>query len=145
MTDWENGMQVFYPEVTSPKEGQEVEVSILDKGTVVGSFRGQANKPLPVRLQNPKTWSPDDPFLYDVSIKIFEGKKVVDQVKSYAAYRDIRMAKDQNGHQRMFLNGKPLFQYGPLDQGWWLMDFTLPRQMKPCYLTSRRQKKWDSI
>ncbi|SEF63636.1 glycoside hydrolase family 2 protein [Algoriphagus boritolerans] len=119
MTDWENGMQVFYPEVTSPKEGQEVEVSILDKGTVVGSFRGQANKPLPVRLQNPKTWSPDDPFLYDVSIKIFEGKKVVDQVKSYAAYRDIRMAKDQNGHQRMFLNGKPLFQYGPLDQGWW--------------------------
>lgn len=119
VTDWENGLQVFYPELTNPKEGQEVEVSLLDKGIVVGSFKGQPNKPLPVQLQNPKTWSPDEPFLYDVSIKILEGKKVVDQVKSYAAYRDIRMAKDQNGHQRMFLNGKPLFQYGPLDQGWW--------------------------
>jgi beta-galactosidase/beta-glucuronidase len=119
MTDWENSVQVFYPEITNPKEGQEVEVSLLDKGSVVGSFKGQPNKPLPVRLENPKTWSPEDPFLYDVSIKILEGKKIVDQVTSYAAYRDIRMAKDENGHQRMFLNGKPLFQYGPLDQGWW--------------------------
>ncbi|WP_111669540.1 glycoside hydrolase family 2 protein [Algoriphagus litoralis] len=119
MTDWENSVQVFYPEVTNPKAGQEVEVSVLDQGNLVATFKGQPNKPLPVRLEKPKTWSPDSPFLYDVSIKILEGKKIIDQVTSYAAYRDIRMAKDQNGHQRMFLNGKPLFHYGPLDQGWW--------------------------
>ncbi len=119
MTDWENKMQVFYPEVTNSTSGQEVEVSILDQGVVVSSFKGKPNNPLPVRLENPKMWSPEDPFLYEVSIKILEGKKVVDQITSYAAYRDIRMAKDQNGHQRMFLNGKPIFQYGPLDQGWW--------------------------
>lgn len=119
MTDWENSVQVFYPEITNPKEGQEVEVSLLDKGSIVASFKGQPNKPLPVRLDNPKTWSPDVPFLYEVSIKILEGKKVVDQVSSYAAYRDIRMAEDENGFNRMFLNGKALFQYGPLDQGWW--------------------------
>jgi hypothetical protein len=29
------------------------------------------------------------------------------------------MAKDSDGFQRMFLNGEALFQYGPLDQGWW--------------------------
>ena len=29
------------------------------------------------------------------------------------------MAKAQDGHQRIFLNGEALFHYGPLDQGWW--------------------------
>ena len=29
------------------------------------------------------------------------------------------MAKDESGINRLFLNGKPLFQLGPLDQGWW--------------------------
>src|SRR5690606_4802530 len=118
-TDWENGVQVFYPTVSNPQEGQEVEVSLLEAGKPVASFRAAANKPAPVKIDNPKAWSPDSPTLYDVSIKLFQGKKLVEEVKSYAAYRDIRMAKGADGHQRMFLNGKPLFQYGPLDQGWW--------------------------
>jgi hypothetical protein len=44
---------------------------------------------------------------------------VIDQVKSYFAMRKIAMAPDANGIQRMLLNNKFLFQYGPLDQGWW--------------------------
>ena len=118
-TDWENGTQVFYPHVTSSKEGLEVEVTLKDGATVAGSFRGKSNAPLPVKLNAPKAWSPDSPTLYDVSIKVWEGKKLIEEVKSYAAYRDIRMAKTADGYQRMFLNGKPLFHYGPLDQGWW--------------------------
>lgn len=118
-TDWENGTQVFYPHVTSSKEGLEVEVTLKDGATVAGSFRGKSNATLPVKLNAPKAWSPDSPTLYDVSIKVWEGKKLIEEVKSYAAYRDIRMAKTADGYQRMFLNGKPLFHYGPLDQGWW--------------------------
>ena len=118
-TDWENGTQVFYPQVTSSKEGLEVEVTLKDGAIVAGSFRGKSNAPLPVKLNAPKAWSPDSPTLYDVSIKVWEGKKLIEEVKSYAAYRDIRMAKTADGYQRMFLNGKPLFHYGPLDQGWW--------------------------
>ena len=30
-----------------------------------------------------------------------------------------RSAKDDAGINRLLLNGKPLFQVGPLDQGWW--------------------------
>ncbi len=119
VTDWENSAQVFYPEIKNPQEGQEVEVSLLEAGKVITSFKAQANKPAPVRIENPKAWSPDSPTLYDVSVKLFQGKKLIEEVKSYAAYRDIRMAKGADGHQRMFLNGKALFQYGPLDQGWW--------------------------
>lgn len=118
-TDWENGVQVFYPQVSSSKDGLEVEVTLKDGATVAGSFRGKSNAPIPVKLNAPKAWSPDSPTLYDVSIKVWEGKKLIEEVKSYAAYRDIRMAKTADGYQRMFLNGKPLFHYGPLDQGWW--------------------------
>lgn len=118
-TDWENGVQVFYPQVTSSKEGLEVEVTLKDGATVAGSFKGKSNAQIPVKLNDPKAWSPDSPTLYDVSIKVWEGKKLIEEVKSYAAYRDIRMAKTSDGYQRMFLNGKPLFHYGPLDQGWW--------------------------
>ncbi|RIW14610.1 beta-galactosidase [Algoriphagus lacus] len=119
MTDWENSVQAFYPEIKNPKPGQEVEVSLIESGKPVASFKAQANQPAPVKISNPKLWSPESPFLYEVSVKLFEGKKLIEEVKSYAAYRDIRMAKASDGHQRMFLNGKPLFQYGPLDQGWW--------------------------
>ncbi|MCU0399853.1 MAG: beta-galactosidase [Algoriphagus sp.] len=118
-TDWENGVQVFYPQVTSSKDGLEVEVTLKDGATVAGSFKGKSNAPIPVKLNAPKAWSPDSPTLYEVSVKIWEGKKLIEEVKSYAAYRDIRMAKTSDGYQRMFLNGKPLFHYGPLDQGWW--------------------------
>ena len=118
-TDWQNGVQVFYPEVATSKEGLEVEVAIKSGETIVGTFKGKANQPIPVKITDPNAWSPDSPFLYDVSIKLFEGKKLIESVQSYAAYRDIQMAKSSDGHQRMFLNGKPLFHYGPLDQGWW--------------------------
>ena len=118
-TDWENGVQVFYPQVTSTKEGLEVEVSLLENGVVAGTFKGKANQAIPVKINSPKAWSPDSPFLYQVKLKLWDGKKLVEEVSSYAAYRDIRMAKTSDGFQRMFLNGEPLFQYGPLDQGWW--------------------------
>jgi beta-galactosidase/beta-glucuronidase len=40
-------------------------------------------------------------------------------VKSYFAMRKISMAPDKSGIQRMLLNNQFVFQYGPLDQGWW--------------------------
>lgn len=119
MTDWENSVQSFYPEVNSEVEGLEVEVSLSDENGVVTSRKSKAGVAVPIRLENPKPWSPDSPFLYQVSVKLFQGKKLLDEVTSYAAYRDIRMGKDAQGHQRMMLNDKALFQYGPLDQGWW--------------------------
>ncbi|WP_248602870.1 glycoside hydrolase family 2 protein [Algoriphagus marincola] len=118
-TDWEGGLQVFYPEVIQAKAEQEVEVIVFDGEQAVGSFRGKPNTPLPVKLAAPKAWSPDSPFLYQVSLRLFEGNELIEEVKSYAAYRDVRMSKTPDGFQRIFLNGKPLFQYGPLDQGWW--------------------------
>lgn len=119
VTDWENKVQVFYPEVSGAKDGLEVEVDVLLEGKSVGQFKGKANQPLPVKLNEVRAWSPTDPVLYDVKVRLIDGKKSIEEVSSYAAFRDIRMDKTADGHQRMFLNGKALFQYGPLDQGWW--------------------------
>ena len=52
--------------------------------------------------------------LYDVHIKM--GK---DSVESYFAMRKIEVKNDKNGILRIFLNNKPYFQKGVLDQGYW--------------------------
>jgi len=45
---------------------------------------------------------------------------VIDSVGSYFGLRHIELGKHPaGGHPAMLLNGKPLFQLGPLDQGWW--------------------------
>lgn len=70
-------------------------------------------------IDNPEAWSPDHPFLYDLKISLRRKGKIVDEVKSYFAMRKISIARDKNGIQKMMLNNKFLFQFGPLDQGWW--------------------------
>jgi len=69
--------------------------------------------------ENVKLWSPDDPFLYDLEITLFDGTTPVDKVKSYAAMRKYSTKRDSRGIVRLQLNNKDLFQFGPLDQGWW--------------------------
>ena len=64
-------------------------------------------------------WTPDDPFLYDLEISLLVDGKTVDKVRSYCAMRQVGMTPDKDGILRMTLNGKPIFMYGPLDQGWW--------------------------
>ena len=69
-------------------------------------------------LKNPKTWSPENPFLYDV--KLCFG---ADQLTSYFAMRVFSVEKQDNGElsgKPVFcLNHKPYFLMGVLDQGYW--------------------------
>ena len=95
------------------------EVKLLDKGAVVASAKGVQGQELRLGVKNPTLWSPENPYLYDMSITLSQNGKVIDQVKSYTAFRKISVEKDKNGILRMCLNNKPLFHYGPLDQGWW--------------------------
>ena len=43
----------------------------------------------------------------------------MDAVTSYFGMRKIALGKDDKGVTRLMLNGKPVFQVGPLDQGFW--------------------------
>lgn len=104
--------------VCSPSH--KVEVYVKDKGKVVASGSSINGEPVLVDMPaDVKLWSPDSPNIYDLDIKLYDNGKLVDEVASYAAMRKFSMAKDERGIVRMQLNNKPLFQFGPLDQGWW--------------------------
>ena len=90
-----------------------------ERSRAVNNVTGDANKPLVVKIQNPNLWTPDNPFLYDLKVELVRDGKVIDTVDSYFGMREISLGKTRDGFTRMLLNGKFVFQHGPLDQGWW--------------------------
>ncbi len=80
---------------------------------------GSAGSTIELGLKNFEPWSPGNPKLSDLEVELVSGARVIDRVKSYFGMRKISLGKDQNGIPRILLNGEPLFQFGPLDQGWW--------------------------
>lgn len=106
------------PEVTGASEGQQVKVSAWKDGAMLAEQTVKTTETAKLTINNPELWSPSNPALYDLKVELIDGKKVRDAVGSYAALREIKMAPDANGIQRMMLNGEFVFQYGPLDQGW---------------------------
>ncbi|MGD8897450.1 MAG: glycoside hydrolase family 2 TIM barrel-domain containing protein [Acidobacteriota bacterium] len=96
-----------------------VSVEVLDNGQPVATADGETEERLRLGIDVPRLWSPEDPFLYDLKITLSDGGEVVDAVTSYTGMRKITLNKDGAGVNRLFLNDRPLFQYGPLDQGWW--------------------------
>ena len=78
-----------------------------------------ANSEAVLSINDPQLWSPKSPFLYDLKVTVMRKGKMIDEIKSYFAMRKISMMPDNNGIQRMLLNDQFVFQYGPLDQGWW--------------------------
>ena len=95
--------------VVSKPDGEEVAHSI-----------GTAGETLRVPVPNPHLWTPDDPYLYDLKVRLLNPVgKVVDEVSSYAGLRTIGVVNDGKGRPRIALNGKITFLHGPLDQGFW--------------------------
>ena len=70
----------------------------------------------PARIPMPdfRAWSPEYPYLYDLSVTLGE-----DRVESYFGMRKMEVRADRGGVKRLFLNGEPYFQSGLLDQGYW--------------------------
>ena len=96
-----------------------VQVAIFANKKLVTRAQGQAGTAFYIPVPNPKAWSPDSPFLYDLTITLqsTDGRPV-DQVSSYVGMRDVSLGK-VDGVVRPLLNGKFLMQLGLLDQGYW--------------------------
>ncbi|MBI3866505.1 MAG: glycoside hydrolase family 2 [Planctomycetia bacterium] len=88
---------------------------------------GEFGKPIVIALGNNPTaglWSPDSPQLHDLKVTLHnlqgtDRQQAVDTVGSYFGLRKSSIGKDDQGVTRIMLNNKPLFQFGPLDQGFW--------------------------
>ncbi|GGS76837.1 PA14 domain-containing protein [Streptomyces griseoviridis] len=79
----------------------------------VATVTGRTGAPLTLKIKNPRLWSPDDPFLYDLKVTV--GK---DRVGSYFGMRAVSVEK-VDGTPRTLLNGEPVFLMATLDQGFW--------------------------
>lgn len=102
----------FYKEL-----GGKLEVTLKDNGKVVSKETVAANALstviLPVKKM--KTWSPENPFLYDVELRVIgKAGNVVDEVKSYAGMRKVHIEG-----KKIYLNNQPYYQRLVLDQGFY--------------------------
>jgi len=75
---------------------------------------------LKIPIPNARTWSPDAPFLYNLTVQLKDGEgRTIDRISSYFGMRSVRLGRDTQGAPRMLLNGKPVLMPGALDQGHW--------------------------
>ena len=108
--------------ITLEVDGDEDEYAVQIKSRSddqVQTFK--YTKSLYIKIENPKLWSPESPELYDITI---EGSQ--DKVQSYFGLRTLGIGRDEEGYQRLLLNGKPYFFNGVLDQGYWPEGIFLP-------------------
>jgi hypothetical protein len=95
-----------------------VSIKIHDGEKLIQTAIGETNSEIVIPVRNEKLWSPDNPFLYDLSISIIKDNKIVDHISSYFGMRKIAVT-DDGDYKKIFLNNKFLFETGPLDQGFW--------------------------
>ncbi|MCM1122860.1 MAG: glycoside hydrolase family 2 [Eubacterium sp.] len=137
----DSGLQVERP---------TADITIMDNGRIVAQARAEKGKDCIIRLDGFRSWSPEDPFLYDVRITF--GK---DEVTSYFGMRKVSTGRDAKGVLRFFLNNKPYFFNGLLDQGYWpeslmtppcdeALIYDIEKQKEMGYNTIRKHVKVES-
>ena len=95
-----------------------VKAIIKDGDSII--FAGVIGKDENVKIKSPKLWSPESPFLYDAVVALCdEDGALIDAVTTYFGMRKFSVNTDINGIPRLFLNNRPYFQNGLLDQGYW--------------------------
>lgn len=113
---------VFAIEVSTNNKAS-FEVDVLADGEIVAKTTGTSDKKAFAFIKNAKLWSPENPFLYDIVVRLKDDAKTVDLVKTYSALRKISLYytdKDPTKAKvKISLNNKPLFIYGIVDQGYW--------------------------
>jgi beta-galactosidase/beta-glucuronidase len=133
--------------ITNPTTA--IRLTALDGTQTVASLLVRSVRMAYLPIKNPKLWTPDSPFLYNLKAELvtvkdpFPGTEnrnrprhndaersayakaevtgnAVDGVTSYFAMRKMSMGPGKiAGQPMMLLNNQPVFQNGPLDQGWW--------------------------
>lgn len=100
-------------EIGASRPGK-AKVKICFEGEMVCEAEIETGKSARIDLPGFKAWSPEEPNLYDVIIEYGE-----DRVQSYFGMRVFESGRDSRGILRFYLNKKPFFFNGLLDQGYW--------------------------
>lgn len=93
--------------------------AIIKKGDEI-VFAGKIERDEEIKLRDVELWSPESPFLYDIVIALCDSEEnIIDAVSSYFGMRKFSIGYDDKAVPRLFLNNRPYFQTGLLDQGYW--------------------------
>ena len=112
-----DGEQLFItPEFYQSSNDKTMEIILSDGNRQVAQKTVKCinGSNLVIPIKKMKLWSPEDPFLYDITYRIKDEKgKVIDEVKSYTGMRKVHTS---NG--MIYLNNEPYFQRLVLNQGY---------------------------
>ncbi|MFD7995791.1 PA14 domain-containing protein [Streptomyces mexicanus] len=100
-------------EAQGVRAGVPVTATAYDGKRQVATARGRTGGPLTLTIRDAHLWSPDDPFLYGLKVRVG-----TDEVGSYFGMRSIAV-QNVGGVPRTLLNGRPVFMMATLDQGFW--------------------------
>jgi len=91
-----------------------VRIKVLDGQEKVATGEGKAGETITIKLKDAKSWSPSDPHLYNLSVRMGD-----DEVTSYFGMRKVSIGPDKDGITRILLNNEFVLHHGVLDQGYW--------------------------
>lgn len=117
LPDYDNGTFTFLPVFYSCARNLRFTVTLLDGSAEAASatITAGTSNAVTLKLENPKEWNPENPFLYDVIYRLTDEKgTVLDEVRSYAGLRKIHIEGN-----RCYLNNQPIFFRFVLDQGFY--------------------------
>ena len=117
ITDIDQRQVVITPRYYNTLSTNTLTVNISENGKVLAkkSVTTVEGMPVVIPFRNFKTWSPEEPNLYDVEYVIRDKEgNIVDRIKSYLGMRKIHV--DGN---RIYLNNQPYYQRLVLDQGFY--------------------------
>ena len=108
-----------------PAQPLELELTVSYEGTIKRVVRARAvdrivRVPVDMMLNDSdgldviRLWSPHDPALYDLQVRVLNGGEAIDCVRTYFGMRKVEL---RDGH--IYLNNTPLYQRLILDQGYW--------------------------
>lgn len=116
----ERGTVTVTPDFKGATDDVLYQVEVSFEGQKVAEGKALGGQPVEVTMPEAMfLWTPDLPFLYDMKVTVLRDGKAVDAVGSYFAMRSFGTQRDSSGIVRLTLNGRPIFHFGPLDQGWW--------------------------
>ncbi len=103
------------------RRGKEISVEIIDGARTAAQGSADENGNIRLYIPNAVPWTPETPYLYDVVIRMEN-----DTVRGYFGMRKLSAARDKEGILRFFLNNRPVFFNGILDQGYWPESLLTP-------------------
>lgn len=114
---------------------QTARITIMDGDRIIAQAQTEPDRNCVICMDRFRSWSPEDPFLYDVQITLGD-----DVVTSYFGMRKVSAGRDASGTLRLFLNNQPYFCNGLLDQGYWPESLMTPPTDEALLYDIQKQK-----